>query len=138
MEDTKSYTCAYCYKEFEPKRRRVQKYCSNTCRSKAHHARKNLGTDLSTQTDKVATGNATNVKDKMTLAGIGNATAGSLIADTLKSYFTKNENKPATVKDLNMLIETLQLRYHRIKNGTPDVMGKYPYFDMFTKEIVFM
>ena len=33
------YKCDYCSKKYKPKRRRAQKYCSNSCRSKAYRKR---------------------------------------------------------------------------------------------------
>ena len=34
------YTCAYCGKQYKPRRRRKQKYCSNSCRTNAFNAKK--------------------------------------------------------------------------------------------------
>ncbi|MCR8668032.1 hypothetical protein NO995_10090 [Aestuariibaculum sp. M13] len=83
--ESRFYKCKYCFKEFEPKRRRVQKYCSDTCRNKAHHAKKpkhvlpipkekNLPTTEINPEFK-------SQKEKMSFAGVGNAMAGYLIAD---------------------------------------------------------
>ena len=77
------YTCKYCYKEFDPKRRRVQKYCSNSCRSKAHHARKKTETKLpiisdsetKTEVSTLPTKPEKTTVDSMSLAGTGNAFA---------------------------------------------------------------
>ncbi|MFP4846094.1 hypothetical protein [Winogradskyella sp. PE311] len=138
MKEQQFYTCKYCFKEFEPKRRRVQKFCSNTCRSKAHHARK-INTSLSVQKkDGVLTTNNSNENTKMSVVGIGNATAGALAADGIKSLITKNENKPATKKDLDQLIERLNYRYHLVKNMVPNHLGQYPYYDLQKNIIVYL
>jgi len=141
MKDTEFYTCKYCYKEFEPKRRRVQKYCSDTCRSKAYHFRKTKEAQLSTNK---STGLAapkdmpTPSKEKMSLAGVGNAALGNFAADSLKSLFTKESNKPATKGDLAQLLEKLNGRYHLITNMVPDPFGKLPYFDMVEGVLVYL
>lgn len=36
------YTCHYCQKEFVPKRRKVQKFCSTSCRVRHHQTSKGL------------------------------------------------------------------------------------------------
>ena len=112
--ESRYYTCKYCFKEFEPKRRRVQKYCSDTCRNKAHHARKEKTTLPATTQEALP-----EIKNKpetlpksesMTLSGVGNATAGSLLADGIKSLLTKEGNKTAknrTYKSLSLCLRGL-------------------------------
>lgn len=139
MKDTKFYTCEYCYKEFEPKRRRVQKFCSNTCRSKAHHAKK-TSTPVTKKTDGLSVPNnlPKTTNEKMSATGIGNAAVGSLAADALKSLFTKEQNKPATKGDLALLLEKLNSRYHLITNLAPNALGRHPYFDVVEGVVVFL
>ncbi|WP_405293758.1 hypothetical protein [Algibacter sp. Ld11] len=140
------YTCEYCYKEFDPKRRRVQKYCSNSCRSKAHHARNKPDNKLTTIPDTktkidvltVPTPPVKNKVDSMSLAGAGNAAAGSLLADGLKSMLTPIENKPATKGDLENLKKQLLNRYYKINNLAPRHDGALPYFDMDTGDVVYL
>lgn len=139
MKDKKFYICNYCYKEFEPKRRRVQRYCSNNCRSKAYHARKTNALTTSKSEDLAITNNDNNSqKETMSLAGVGNATAGTLAADAIKSLLTKESNKPATKGDLTQLLEKLNNRYHLVSNMPPNALGQYPYFDMVEGVIVYM
>ena len=52
----------------------------------------------------------------MSLAGAGNAAAGSLLADTIKAAFTPLDSKPATKGDLNNLKNQIVNRYHKITN----------------------
>ena len=136
MKDSKYYTCKYCFNDFEPKRRRVQKYCSNTCRSKAHHAKKSTKV---TDTNKVASikNSPTLHKEKMSIAGVGNATAGALVADGIKAIFTSEDNKNVTKGDFDMLIEKLNIRYHQIKNMKPNHLGQLPHFDFVDGVLVY-
>jgi len=140
------YTCEYCYKEFTPKRRRVQKYCSNTCRSKAHHARKNSENKLpiiseaepKTNAPTLPTAPVENKVDSMSLAGTGNAMAGALAADGIKALFTPISSKPATKGDLEKLKNQIVNRYHKITNLQQRNDGALPYFDMDTGEVVYL
>ena len=139
------YICEYCYKDFEPTRRRVQKYCSNTCRSKAHHARKtsdkkSLATkekDTSVTLPELKTQHPKTKIESMSLAGMGNAAAGNLAADAVKSLLTPIDNKPATKGDLKKLTEKLINRYHFVSNMPQRYDGALPYFDIETGEINF-
>ncbi|WP_159020624.1 hypothetical protein [Algibacter sp. L3A6] len=135
------YTCEYCYKEFDPKRRRVQKYCSNSCRSKAHHARKKTDNTLATIPEEKQDIDATIPKktkvDSMSLAGTGNAIAGVLAVDGIKALFTSTENKPATKGDLENLKKQIVNRYHKITNLQQRNDGALPYYDMYTGEVVY-
>ncbi|WP_458626000.1 hypothetical protein [Winogradskyella sp. PC D3.3] len=138
MKNKQFYTCEYCYKEFEPKRRRVQKYCSDTCRSKAYHARKTK-TLIPIETNNITVPKISNPqKPKMSLGGVGNATAGTLAADAIKSLLTKASNKPATKGDLSQLVEKLNGRYHLVKNMNPNAFGQYPYFDLIEGVVVYL
>ncbi|MAX71247.1 MAG: hypothetical protein CMC76_09130 [Flavobacteriaceae bacterium] len=66
----------------------------------------------------------------MSLAGIGNAATGTLLADTITKLLTSEKNKPATKGDLISIIEKLNARYHPIKNLPANHLGDYPYYDM--------
>ena len=143
----KYYTCEYCFTDFEPKRRRVQKYCSATCRSKAYHLRKsnqNKTTDLAPISTTVQTAlpppppiPKTKI-ESISTAGIGNAAAGSLLADSIKSIFTPLDNKPATKADFKLLSDKLTKRYHLVKNIPNRHDGALPYFDMETGNVVYL
>lgn len=141
MIDSKLYTCKYCCKEFEPKRRRVQKYCSSSCRSSAFQARK-AETMKGESTLPTPTINTTVPQfpktDKISAAGVGNAALGSLAADSVKSILTTRKNKPATKGDIDLLIEKLGGRYHLIKNMPPNINGEYAYYDMQEGNLVYL
>ncbi|WP_321827252.1 hypothetical protein [Maribacter dokdonensis] len=130
--DTKHYICNYCHEEFIPKRRYVQKFCSATCRSKAHHQKTKAGNLLPL---KQVTNNNTKI-EKMSAAGIANAAAGTIAADVLKRAFTNNNDKPATKGDILALSQKIE-RYHRVLNIALGANGELPYFDMVTKQIVY-
>ena len=40
--ETYLYTCQHCFKEFVPTRRRVHKFCSDSCRVSHHQCNKRL------------------------------------------------------------------------------------------------
>jgi hypothetical protein len=157
MEDQKYYVCKYCFEDYIPTRRHVQKFCSDTCRSKSHHI-KNRGVAVS-NTKAVVVSDKKKKKtktkpEKISVVGVGNATGGALLADQLTKAFTSEENKPATKGDLQTLakynIQSLATksdiqallnkmeRYHKVQNMQPNQAGKFPYFDMETKMVVYL
>jgi hypothetical protein len=75
---------------------------------------------------------------QMSLAGVGEATLGAALANTAKTLFTKEENKPATKGDINALAEKLQGRYHLVKNMDRDQFGRYPYYDLYENVIIYL
>ncbi|XCF07254.1 hypothetical protein ABI125_05210 [Tamlana crocina] len=145
MNEPRFYTCKFCYKEYVPTRRGAQKYCSDTCRSKAYHHRKLRKNGLEkkgTLPDKYAADKKPPGKqsvDKMSLAGVGNATMGTLAADAFKSILTKYENKAATKKDIMELKSVLSgARYYPVKNMIRDSLGRAPHYDMETGNVVYL
>lgn len=139
----KHYTCDYCHNEFEPTRRRVQKYCSNTCRSKAYHYRKTASNTLPSSQLKNDNISATTAppqpkSESISAAGIGNAAAGNILADGLKALLTSSENKPATKKDIADLKALFTNRYLPINNLAKNQFGQSPFYDMDTKNVVYL
>ncbi|WP_370214962.1 hypothetical protein [Mesoflavibacter profundi] len=134
MLEPKHYRCNYCQQDFIPKRRRVQKYCSNSCRSSAYQLRKGNISNLPATNSTIP---ITEKNDKMTLAGVGNAAVGSMVADGLVKLFTKEKNKPATKGDINLLLQKLGGRYHLVKNLQPNALGALPYYDLIEGIIVY-
>ncbi len=129
------YTCRYCGKDYKPKRRKVQKYCSNSCRTNAFNSKKIVGLAKPIITDK----KLDSVKiDKMSLAGVGNAAAGTLAINALTSLLTKEENKPATKKDIKEIKDFILQRYHEVINLQLDQYGNVPFYDLETKTIVYL
>lgn len=133
--ETRYYICNYCKKEYLPKRRKVQKFCSNSCRVSAHKIKTNkkqselVTVEQTTKPDNSKLG-------AMSFAGVGNAAAGSLAVEAMKSIFTKEENKAATKGDLQKLALKLE-RFQLIKNMSPNINGQMPYFDNVVGVVVY-
>lgn len=128
--DRYSYTCQHCGKDYIPNRRGVQKYCSNSCRTRAFVLR-NTRTGLNLPSETLETKKkAAPIKiDKMSAAGVGNVLAGVAIMKIGESIFTSDANKPATKNDLKNLEAKISKRYYPVKNLINDGNGNSPYFD---------
>ncbi|WP_338731506.1 hypothetical protein [Mangrovimonas cancribranchiae] len=143
MSGNKFYICGFCYEEYVPTRRGAQKYCSDTCRSKAYHHRKKAQHQEQTEKSPTSFEDITPQKEqqvaveKMSFAGVGNAAAGQVLADGVKTFLTKKENRPATKKDINTMVSKIKGRYHLITNMSPKPNGQRPYYDMERKEVVY-
>ena len=123
------YTCNYCQKEFIPKRRKVQKFCSSSCRVRHHQASKGRKARQSQALGQPVQESKAMEVEKISAAGIGNAALGTIAADLVKNLLTKEDNKPATKADLRRLESKLK-RYHHIKNMNQNHLGQLAYFDM--------
>lgn len=130
------YTCQYCAKQYTPRKRKRQKYCSNSCRARAYQIRSAKTSLAKPETNKPE--NQLQKIDKMSWAGVGNAAAGTLAVNALSSLLTREENKPVTKKDFKEIKELLIKRYHPISNMRPDAYGNQPYFDLETKSVVYL
>lgn len=148
-EETHLYTCKYCKIEFKPKRRRIQKFCSDNCRSKNWfmvHSKdrpppiaieSNETAILSKEVKKEGKRKLMKVEE-ISIQGVGNATLGSIIGNKATDYFTPEEKKPVTNKDFQILKSELLGKYHPITNIDNDEYGRKPYYDIESKEIVYM
>lgn len=134
--DTHLYTCQYCGKDYKPKRRYKQRYCSNSCRVNSFNRKKQMG--LSLPQKEIEKPKPLKI-EKMSMAGIGNATvgamAGTVAVNLIGSLLTKGEDKPATKKDL-MNIMKQNKRYHIVKN-MPKKIGFEAFYDMETQSVVY-
>ena len=144
---SKYYTCNFCYEQYIPTRRGAQKYCSDSCRVKSHHHRKKqqqqkvIGEYSKKLNYSISDYNQIPKKneiEKMSIAGVANATVGNLAAEGLKTLLTKNDNKPATKKDIIDAVIKIKNRYHLVKNMTQLTNGKKPFFDLETNTIIYM
>jgi len=133
--DNHTYSCEYCHEEYIPARRYAQKYCSNSCRSKAWHQRKKLK-DVTPKPSKKKKKKSKTKIETMSFAGVGNAATGSALAEALTKVLTPEHKLPATKGDLRAL-EAKIGRYHRVLNLARNSEGKVPYFDMETKSVVY-
>ncbi|WP_426091947.1 hypothetical protein [Flavobacterium sp. DSR3-2] len=129
------YVCQYCSKDYKPSRRLKQKYCSNSCRTRAFVIRKITGLNVPSTESK-------NTEEKksetMSWAGVGNAAAGTLAVNALTNIFTKEENKPATKKDIKEVKQLLMTQHHPIKNLPDRFDGARPFYDLQTKSLVYL
>lgn len=129
------YKCQYCGKEYKPNRRQKQKYCSNSCRTRAFVIRKFKELNLTTTDNK----NTIEKKSEtMSWAGVGNAAAGTLAVNFATVLLTKEENKPATKKDIKEIKNLLSAQDHPIKNHPNRFDGARPFYDMVTQSIVYL
>lgn len=133
--DNYLYRCQYCGKDYKPNRRKKQKYCSNSCRTRAFVTKNSTGLSIVKKENE----KKEPLKiEKMSLAGVGNAAAGTLAVNALTSLFTSEENKPATKKDIQNLIGSLKQRYYPVMNIPITQDGSKAYYDMETKNIVYL
>ena len=132
------YICEYCSKEYIPRRRKIQKYCSNTCRVKAHF-QKNKVNVIKTENSSCKESKPDGVhREKINLAGIGNAAIANVATDALKRILTHADNKPATKGDIKNLIAQFKNRYEKVENIPKRPDQTEAYFDNETKEIVYL
>ncbi|MFL1013226.1 hypothetical protein [Flavisericum labens] len=141
--ESRFYTCTYCFKEFEPKRRRVQKYCSNSCRNKAYHARKTKPSTPALTNDKLPAVNEKpeNItkKETMKFTGVGETVVGMVAYEAGKALLTPIQSKSATKKDIQELKAFISgTRYLPIKNMPNDNFGRRPFYDVETEEVVYI
>lgn len=129
------YRCQYCGKEYKPNRRKKQKFCSNSCRTRAFVTKNSTG--FSIVKKEVEKKEPLKI-EKMSLAGVGNAAVGTFAVNALTHILTSEENKPATKKDIKNLIGSLNQRYHPVLNIQIRQDGLKPFYDMATKSIVYL
>lgn len=133
--ELRKYICDYCKIEYIPKRRKVQKFCSNSCRVSSHRSKMFTNQQLSIKGDKA---HKKELKaPKMSLTGVGNSLAGTLVAEGLKSLFTNEENKPATKLDIKKLEQKIK-RYQEIKNIPINFNNQKPYYDNVLNIVVYL
>ncbi len=130
------YICNYCSKSYKPKRRKKQKYCCNSCRTRAYMLRKpQLGLNKS---NVEKTNSEKNKIEQVSLAGVGNAALGTLAVNMVSSLLVSEGNKPATKNDIKNLTSKLTSRYHPIKNIAQRADGSRAYYDMETQTYLYL
>lgn len=141
--ESRFYTCKYCFKEFEPKRRRVQKYCSDTCRNKAHHAKKPKHVLPIPKEENLPVAelkpDIQRKNKSVTIGGVGESFLGAFAYDASKEFFKPKQNRAATKKDI-LELKSLIVgeRYLPITNMYPNQFGQNPYYDIETQEVVYL
>ena len=136
--ETYTYICNYCKKEYVPKRRGIQKFCSNSCRSRNHQLEnpKPRKTKQENGLGQLKPLPKTKI-DKVSFAGVGNSVLGHATFEFGKSVFTPEHKKAATKGDLKNLEVKLVQRYHLVKNMNQHPNGMKPYFDLVKGEVVY-
>ena len=140
--DTYLYKCHYCGKEYKPNKRGKQRFCKASCRVRSFNKKKEVGLSKPKIENKIALPmNSENQLIKpikietMSMAGVGNAFAGTVAVNLLSSLLTSEENKPATKKDL-MNIVGQSKRFHLVKN-IPPKLGYVAFYDMHNQCVVY-
>ena len=132
--ENRYYTCHYCKKEFIPKRRGIQKFCSASCRASSHRLHKESKVQQNQQ--EVSQHSNTNKKTGLKEFGIsaGAALTGNYIYDKL----TPLKNRAATKGDLQLLLSELKQseRYYEVRNLPGRLDGVKPFFDIIERKIV--
>tara|TARA_R110002072_G_scaffold1380_5_gene11627 strand:+ start:17702 stop:18127 length:426 start_codon:yes stop_codon:yes gene_type:complete len=139
MEETKYYTCHYCREQYIPKRRGVQRFCKAGCRVRSHQLNNSEQQNAKRLNQKGDDNSSHKTKiEEVSLAGVGNAAVGTLVADGsiyLTKKFLAPNLLPATKDDIEKLNARLE-RFQEIKNAENDVLGRKPYYDNIEKIIV--
>ena len=129
------YICNYCKKEYIPKRRRVQKFCSSSCRVSSHR----LNTSSKVQKNQQEVSQHSNTNKKTGLKEFGISASAALTGNYIFDKLTPKENKPATKGDLQRLESVLKEkeRYHEVKNLPGRIDGALPFYDIIEHKIVY-
>ena len=136
------YQCHYCGKEYKPNRRGKQLFCSSSCRVNSFNKKKEVGLSKPAITNEIANISKTENEifkplkiETMSIAGVANASAGTVAVNLINSLLTSEENKPATKKDL-INIMGQNKRFHLVKNA-PFKVGYIAFYDLQSQCIVY-
>ena len=134
--------CDYCGDNYIPKRRGVQRFCSNSCRSSDWKTKqkKNLPKVVNppkSEVDNLSTQQEKTKREGMSWAGFGNAFSALAAFEILKNSLASSEKKMATKQDIQELKKLIETRYYEVHNIPTDRYGNKPYFDMATGSIVY-
>ena len=136
--DNYLYQCRYCGKQYKPKRRYKQLFCSSSCRVNSFNKKKSAVSTVSILGIKKDENKAVVKNETMTWAGVGNGAAGVIAVNTLTHLLTKEENRPATKKDVKDIIAALKQKHFVVKNMQPKPDGSIPLFDIQTCTIIYV
>lgn len=134
--EPKKYICHYCGTDYDPKRRHVQRFCCDSCRSKAHIKKHKL--EAITKIDSNDQNKYPVKIDKVSLAGVTNAAIETLAVKVASNIFTSEGNKPATKNDIKNLTSILKNRYQPILNIPDRNDGAKAFYDTHTQQYVYL
>jgi len=131
-----NYICELCYKEYEPTKRGIQRFCSSQCRKKSHyHLKKNKSNlPVIPKTSPILqSNNKKNEIERISLSGVGNSYLGALGAmatiEAGKKFLSHQEPKKEENSINKRFIPVLN-----IPNGPRN--GK-PYFDLEKQHLIY-
>ncbi|MAL60199.1 MAG: hypothetical protein CMC14_09135 [Flavobacteriaceae bacterium] len=131
--------CIQCGADYIPRRRGVQKFCSNTCRSRHWQLKQEMPKKKKKKAlKKKKHSSQKNRKEKISFAGISNAAIGHTAVDLIKNIATPESKKPATKGDINELKSLIKGNLLPIKNMENDAFGKSPFYDVTNQLVVFL
>lgn len=134
--DNYLYQCRYCGKQYKPRRRYKQLFCSNSCRVNSFNKKKSEVSNVPILGIKIdQSKDAKN--ETMSWAGVGNGAAGVIAVNALTHLLTKEENRPATKKDVKDIIASIKQKHFLVKNMPPKPDGSVPFFDIETCMIIY-
>jgi len=138
----KTEICNHCGGDYVPKRRGVQKFCSNSCRSRFWQLKQPVRKDTAVTEAKKS--ELPEIKsepknESMSWAGIGNTAVGIGLYELLKKLLTAENNKLVKKKDLDELKSLIMgKRYFPVNNYLKDNIGRKPYFDIETGNVEYL
>lgn len=132
--------CSYCGKEYVPKRRGVQQFCSNSCRSRNWQLKKaKQKAPKTTQTENKIDQIKLTKNDTISQTGIGNAAIGVAVVGLTKYILTPDHKRNSTKDDIRKLASLITgQRYLPIKNMPQDILGRNPFYDIEKEELIFI
>ncbi len=134
----KTEICLHCNDDYIPTRRGVQKFCSKSCKSRYWYLKQNYRKDVVKDSTEEKVEKQKAKVETMSLSGIGNAVVGTVVVEGVKHILTSPENKPATKKDIQDLRALIFGRYLPVNNTGKDSMGRSPFYDVETGDVVFL
>ena len=157
MEEPYLYICQKCKEEYVPKRRGVQKFCSDSCRSGHWQLLHPKDVTPSFEKELITTAieekQVKEIKPKKekkkkkkielktneptTLADFLTSTAGAFVGSKLERATLREENKPLTKGDMVSLLSNTQ-RFQKVNNLPPNGYGQQPFFDITTGNIQYV
>ncbi|MFV8226221.1 hypothetical protein [Christiangramia aquimixticola] len=136
--DNHLYICNYCGEEYKPKKRGTQKFCKTSCRVNSHKLKKKIENIPAPQLPNPENNTGNSYEETVNAAGVINSALGNGLANGIQAVFTKNENQPATKKDIQNLLTQIQERYKPIKNMRPNPDSTMPFYDMVQKMVLYL
>lgn len=153
-KETHLYTCKYCKIEFKPTRRRVQKFCSDNCRSKnwfmihskdspspiaikSNETKVLLKTKKKKKKKKGKKKKEKKSRQPTAFEAFFTSTAGTYVGNKIDRATIKEENRPLTKGDMMNILSNIQ-RFQKVNNLPLNELGQQPYIDIATGNIEYI